>query len=417
MFRRSRNGIYYAMRSYWYPEIIRQYKNLPGHHVIYYTDIPEGWKGYVGLTDAFNNVITSMLVRDCKVYDMEILGDTAYFCGQTMANHPLIGWFDIHELAMGNGASPSIDTALPYNGAIENIEVYVDVYGNTIVAGYGKNYTNYYGLMYNVTVPGCNVVSFLPYKPYDMAVTDNYVVIAGMSLGNETILHPFSRNATLPSYMPYYSYTTCTATATEPMNELRVVSLVGDKVATLSYRHEGGQYWMMLREYDVSNAFVNYTLPMFATYRVKFNYSPYRIYDFLYNGARNIYTVLHNYEVSPTDYHDAVTKIDISGGIPSTVQSDYLANPIYTMTSMSSSGSNMYIAYGYKTIGGLNAFWKDYQYVTGSGCLSSDMLPLKTIATINEEIHPYSSGFSVIVGISSLPQNDPVSTIIRTICH
>ena len=43
-----------------YPEIIRQYKNLLGHHVIYYTDIPEGWKGYVGLTDAFNNVITSI---------------------------------------------------------------------------------------------------------------------------------------------------------------------------------------------------------------------------------------------------------------------------------------------------------------------------------------------------------------------
>ena len=37
-----------------YPEIIRQYDNLPGHHVIYYKDAPSGIKGYVGLTDVYN---------------------------------------------------------------------------------------------------------------------------------------------------------------------------------------------------------------------------------------------------------------------------------------------------------------------------------------------------------------------------
>ena len=116
-----------------YPEIIRQYDNLPGNHVIYYKDAPSGIKGYVGLTDVYNNITYSQVVRDCIVKDLEVLGDWAFFCGYTVnTNKALIGWFDIHELASGNGVSPFIDsssfTPPPPSTAlqsIENIEVYI----------------------------------------------------------------------------------------------------------------------------------------------------------------------------------------------------------------------------------------------------------------------------------------------------
>ena len=40
-----------------YAQMIRQYKNNPGHHVVYFTDAASGSKGYIGRTDIYSVLI------------------------------------------------------------------------------------------------------------------------------------------------------------------------------------------------------------------------------------------------------------------------------------------------------------------------------------------------------------------------
>ena len=109
----------------------------------------------------------------------------------------------------------------------------------------------------------------------------------------------------------------------------------------------------------------------------KFNYSVGNLFDFRYNPVHRFYSVFQNYEVTPTDYHDAVTKIDFGSGMPSAVQSDYLAISSQEMKSMSLSDTAMYVVYGYDATSKANVYWKDVQHPGTSGpCLYSDILPI-----------------------------------------
>ena len=124
-----------------------------------------------------------------------------------------------------------------------------------------------------------------------------------------------------------------------------------------------------------------------AAYKTTFNYSlPIgKAFGFLYDASANTYIVLQNYEVSPSIFHDVVTKIDFSGAIPSSVQSDYSISG-YSMKSISLSDSSMYVAYGYDNTGGgtpENLFWKDKNIAAVPGiCLYSDILPIDKTSTV-----------------------------------
>ena len=49
-------GTAYITKSYTfsgYSQMIRQYNNNPGQHVVYFTDTISGRKGYIGITDIY----------------------------------------------------------------------------------------------------------------------------------------------------------------------------------------------------------------------------------------------------------------------------------------------------------------------------------------------------------------------------
>lgn len=71
-----------------YSQMIRQYKNNPGHHVIYFTDMVNG---YIGVTDIYNAYRYVQLCQGCTISDIEVLGDVVYFCGQSSANNAILG--------------------------------------------------------------------------------------------------------------------------------------------------------------------------------------------------------------------------------------------------------------------------------------------------------------------------------------
>ncbi len=261
----------------------------------------------------------------------------------------------------------------------------------------------------------------LPYTPYDLTLTDNLVVFAGTT-GNDLILHPFKKVMTfnMPN-VPYYSYAVSSATEIEPYSSLRVTDIGNDHVAVLSYRSGGGMYYMMLREFDVSGVFSIYSLPMLTAFQTPFNHSiPYGgVMDFFYDASKTIYLVLQNYEVTPSHFHDVVTKINFSAGTPSFVQSDYLTMSGLPMKSMSLSDSSMYVVYGYDATSYESVFWKDISSATMSGrCITTNNLPM--------------IGFSVVLDVrydcyygTPFFRGTPISTgfidnkyiFLSTICH
>lgn len=232
-----------------YSKLIRQYDNQPGQHVVIFTDEATDTKCYIGVTDAFTDIKYVQICDKCAIYDLEILGDTAFFCGQTLTNKGLLGWNDV--------------------------------------------------------------------------------------------------------------------------------------VTTLTHRIEAGVYGFVLREFDLSQAFVSYNVSMTSAHYVKYNYSIGDFYDFRYSIPLSRYSIFQNYEVTPSGYKDVVTKIDFSSGVPSTVESDYLNITDQDMVSMSLSDSDMYIVYGYDVVSKAFVFWKDKQTVSASGtCLGADFLPVDALPVV-----------------------------------
>ena len=176
---------------------------------------------------------------------------------------------------------------------------------------------------------------------------------------------------------------------------------------------------MMLREFDLANSFISYSVPMLASYKIPFRYSANTISDFLYNQNTMYYTILHNYEINPSDFHDAVSEIDFSSGMPVSVQSRYLVNTSHTMNSISLADTSMYVVYGYDNRSIANVFWKDFQGATGSAaCLKADELPISNVSTVTENRldRYYGFPFMGLLSFSSRSDSSVLKTII-TICH
>ena len=267
-----------------YSKLIRQYSNSPGQHVVIFTDDVTDTKCYIGVTDVYTNINYVQTCDKCTIYDLEVLGDTAFFCGQTLTNKGLLGWNDV--------------------------------------------------------------------------------------------------------------------------------------VTTLTHRLEAGVYGFVLREFDLSQAFVSYNVPMTSAHYVKYNYSIGDLYDFRYNVPLNMYTLFQNYELTPSDYKDVVTKIDFSSGTPSTVESDYHNIPYQDMVSMSLSDSAMYVVYGYDMTSKAFVFWKDYQKVSASGrCLGADFLPVHTLSTISPGIVVGTVAGTYCPGSTSPQTRTPINKRIYNLCH
>lgn len=389
------------------PQMIRQWDNCPvtnGAHAVYFA--ATGNKGYLGITDVYNIIRYGHIIDNFTVLDMEVLDGVVYFCGKTYAGRALLGWANLFDFVGINATvyldSMTFGTVTPTLNSIDNIEVYYDVLGSVYVSGYGSTSTGYVGFEY---VPPTGVTppyvtwGTLPYTPFDMTVTDQYVVFAGTRLGSDIVIHPFKKGITFSvSSAPYYSFAVG-ATGIEPYGSLRIVNSGQDRVVTLNYRHDG-PYFMMLREFDVSGAFVNGTIPMLMAFRTTFNYSVLTgiVLDFLYDAINTTYIVLQNYEVSPADYRDVVTKIDFSNGIPSFVQSEFTIGRD-NMKSISLSDSSMYVAYGYSP-SLVNLFWKDKitTAIPGS-CLNSDGLPMEVVNTAPSNRIQYYYGCPFTAGV------------------
>ena len=389
--------------------MIRHWKDcfIPGLHAAYFTDV-SGGKGYIGVTNVYGIFNFVQIHDNCIVRDMAILEDTAYFCGETLTGKALLGWVDLTGYLYST--SLNIDTATfllitPSMHSIDNIEAYYDHLGRTCVVGYGKSPADHIGFEY-ILAGGIPSVTYgvLPYIPCDLTLTENFVVFAGTTgSGCHIIIHPFKKATTFTTpYVPYYSYAVCSATETEPYGyRMRVTDIGNDQVALLNYREGVGVYYMMLRKFNVTNAFYGYNLPMLTACQTTFNYSVTSndVFDFLYDANTSIFLVLQNYEVTPSDYHDVVTKINFINGIPSTVQSDYLAIPDQPMQSMSLSDSSMYVVYGYNSPGHDQVFWKDKNLAPVLvPCLNSDVLPMNDFPIVSNLRHDCHYGTPLIPG-------------------
>ena len=405
-----------------HPHFIRQYNFVYGYHVTYSTDVITGQKGYVGVADIYNFFNYAQITDGYTIKDIEVHGTKVYFCGHTSINNGLIGWIDL--TFYWSSVSFDVDTTtLSAKGitSLDNIEVYTDGDGNTCIVGYGTGPSGNMGLECVNTASNWNYrVASLPYIPQDLIVTDDFVVFAGTLTNREIVLHPFPKNGVFSHYyVPNYTYIVGSATAIEPLVDLRIADVGNNHVATLTYRFEGASYRMMLREFDVANSFISYSVPMLTSYRIPFRYSAATVSDFLYNQNKMCYTILHNYEVNPSDFRDAVTEMDFSSGMPTSVQSKYLVNTSHTMNSISLSDTMMYVVYGYDNISMANVFWKDVQGGTGSGaCLKADELPIINVPTVpdNRLNRYYGIPFMGILN-PSMRGNSSLPETITTICH
>ena len=389
-------GTAYITKSYTfsgYSQMIRQYNNNPGQHVVYFTDTISGRKGYIGITDIYNMIRYVQICHDCIIRDIDVFGDSAYFCGQTFANNSVFGWVDLITMTVYFDSSWGLTS-------LDNIEVYRDATSNIRIVGYGKMVGLYIGFDYTVQTSSFWYYN-LPYLPRDLTLTDNYSVFVGdcspAGITDEIVIQPLQKNLAFPpsSYMPYNTYLLGTATEEEPYKyHLRVVDIGNDYIATLTHRYTNGSgfFNMVIREYDVSNASTNYDIPMTASYHSQYSYSAIDFYDFQYDASNMTYTVLQNYEVSPSSYQDIVTRIDFSSGMPTSIYSDHLALPYQVMKSMSLSDSAMYVVYGYDATSKANVFWKDSQNSNVPGGCSNydympfDVIPMTTPIIIEENI-------------------------------
>lgn len=411
--------------------MIRHWKNCPyrvGAHATYFTDAGAGKYGYIGVTDVHNTYYYAQILDNCSVQDMAILDNTAYFCGKTPTGKPLLGWIDLIGF-IGSSATLNIDTVtfsmvVSALQSLDNIEVYRDADGVTHVVGYGVTSTGYMGIDYIVPSSSLPYVTYgnLPYIPYDLTLTDHYVVFAG-STADDIVVHPFIKGSTFnASNAPYYTYPVSTATETEPSANMRVTDIGSDLVAVVSYRAVGGLVTnMMLREFDVPSAFSISSLPMLTAYRTTLG-SPSNsniIFDFLYDANKSVYLVFQNYEVSYA-YHDVVTKIDVSGGVPSAAQSDYLALSNHPMRSMTLlSDSSKYVVYGYHATNFYQVFWKDTTPpLVPGGCLNSNTSSTVTIPLTSEVWHNYDYGIPFTAGSPIKRRSiSAMAEPIHTSCH
>ena len=404
-----------------YSKMIRQYKQYPGYHVVYFTDSILDNKGYIGITDVYNNIKYIQICQDCTIKDIEVLDDYAFFCGQTSTNNGVLGWVDLYTMTV------TIDSSSRFASFfMDNIEAYKDVAANNIhIVGYGTTTSGYVGFDYNIQTNSFRYCQ-LQYLPRDITLTDNFFVFAGdlsnIGSNNKIVIQPFPKNVTFPlAYSPYYTYTVGTPLVNEPYNNhLKVVNIGDDAVATLTHNLDiaNGIYGMVIRKFDVSHAFINYSIPMTASYQAKYNYSIGDFYDFRYDVTSMTYLVFQNYEVATSSFQDVVTKINFSSGIPTTVSSDYLALSYQVMKSMSLSDGAKYVVYGYDAYSKANMFWKDFQNTAVLGtCLSSDVLPFNVISGIPENV--IGASYLPIPIIPSLNSNSayPISERIFTICH
>ena len=410
--------------------MIRQWENgiIPGSHATYFTNYGNPLAGNIGVTDVYNHFYYTQIHDNGFVHDMAIYGNIVYFSGVTYTGKVMLGWVSLIDIiSLTTSSSLNIDTmtfatVTPTLQSLDNIDVYQNTSGRICIVGYGRTPTGYMGVEYIVGSALPDVTfGVLPYTPYDLTLTDNLVVFAGTT-GNDLILHPFNKDMTfdMPN-VPYYSYAVSSATEIEPYRDLRVTDIGYDHVAVLNYRNGGGMYYMMLREFDVSGVFSIYSLPMLTTFQTPFNYSiPYGgVLDFFYDATKKVYLVFQNYEVTPSHFHDVVTKINFSAGTPSFVQSDYLTMSGLPMKSMSLSDSSMYVVYGYDATSYENAFWKDISSaMMSSRCITTDPLPMIEFpldSDVRNDCYYGTPFFSGAPVSTSFIDNKYES--ISTICH
>lgn len=180
--------------------IIREWKN--GFSLLY------NHKGDCGsrfcIVDQ-GGVCVSSVLTESDVKDMEIINDTAYFCGINGSGQPIIGFFDINEVLYGpmheHQAVVSSPVLLSITAMPRRLEVFHVSDGIHIVmiidAIYPSNmHKRMLVEMYKPYIVSTWRCIYYYYSPYaednvfycdDVAVTDNYVFVVGHKRGSAGI--------------------------------------------------------------------------------------------------------------------------------------------------------------------------------------------------------------------------------------
>lgn len=339
----------------------------------------------IALTD-LTSLINANLPDNYEIYDMEIIDDTVFFCGQYLngMGDGFLGWFVINDLFY-SGGNIFIDRTLSSLGLkmLENIELFRDKRGMIHVVGYGLSDNplgNHHSAFEAMGFP----VSGMQYRVADLycagnqsditdvAVTDNYVVYLqttrnqacpehfgtgvdfqvfpkyDMFSGAYSILGQFK---TMTSHYHYEGgYTYIRPDNSDPHSgSAKMVYIEADMVAVCTHRadldysiatppviHIPGQdcfynvdldkEYLAFRIYDLSPIQMNHPIVMTTAAIAELPGEGYTIDCLLYYQPMKTYIVQHRHNNAYALPETAFTKIDFSAGgvIPSYVYADYL---------------------------------------------------------------------------------------------
>ena len=404
---------------------------------------PSGSSGiHLSLTN-MTTMIDAFFSENYDVKDMEILGDTVFFCGTyNVSGSGFLGWFDINDLFYSSG-SIHIDNTLGSLGLqeLKNIEVFRDQTGRIHVAGYGQHAVSPYKQYYAFEAVGFPV-SGMQYRTADllnggdwdeirdMTVTDNFVVYMecmrtypcyynhgyGIKLKafpkNDMFSSTYFTEGFFQTITNQYRYADgCGHVVPENSDpytwEAKMVHVDEDRVAVCSYRYDfdntgwystgcglydcgGGiypvKYYLAHRIYDISPILLNQPMVMTSAAVALLPGQVSQIDCFLYDSDKETYIVQHRLKTSPTIWETAFTTIDFSSGIiPSYIVADYQTflntTSDWMPESMCLYGNGNYVVSGRDLGDFSHLFWKSNTSNIDGNCDIHQTYPMVEIPT------------------------------------
>ncbi len=374
-----------------------EYDPATGNHIQY--SVISGSENHFLLTDITNTTIDVKLLTNYNISDFEVFEDYVVFCGRTLSNEGLIGWFKIGDF-FNQGQSVYIDHTLNIRGLnnLSDIEVYRDSDNKIHVAGIG--YTSSQPNMYNKGFEavgdfssGMNYrVATFESDIYDLAITDNYAVFIGHRDNTNILLYSFSKNnifssGSHPIFMFQTDYSALQIHEPIAPENLRIVHITQDSVATLSYRLDLDpasplvvlSQNIVLRTYDVGISHIQMTDAYKMTIPCLTGTIWGGIKEFKYDKAMLTYYALYKMD----NVIDYVAQIDLSSGVPPWIFNYYDAQMgnIHT-TGFCLKNSPYYTVCGYDLDNYFIYYWQGEHTSAINSCVNYEPMPFANIPIV-----------------------------------
>ena len=379
--------------------MIRYHKRASNY--ITYSWALMGSQNHFAITDIMGVIIDANVTEGYFVNDFEVIDGYVFFCGQNASmSSGFLGWFDIDDLFYGTGRV-HIDETLSLHGieSLDNIEVYRDRLERIHIAGLGQHLVPGVSTTYKAFEAVGDPVVGMQYRVADLSasewkptltVTEDYVVYvsrtanaASSYYGTGVVLEPFPKDdmfamATHPSFLfqtvaMMYCIVNLVPDACDPFGiHLKAVTKTGNTIAVCNYRTGtmcGGpvyyqptnDYYLVIREFDLSPLLVNNPIQMTSDSRISLPFGVSDIRELKYDPLTKHYVVLFHHEVLSGTWRDAILTADYTPGYAlSPVRVDYQrAYTNWRTWSLCLNGNSKYTTCGWDNTYYNYHFWQD----------------------------------------------------------